>query len=109
MVSVLVSAAAALAMTSALPPAQPAPAAQLSVMSYNVHGLPWPMTRGRPKALRAIRDRLVGMRAKGDQPHLVLLQEAFSGDAKAIARKTGYNYVVNGPSRGDRVAEPTSP
>ena len=106
MASVFVAIATSLAVTAALPAAQPAPAAQLSVLSYNVHGLPWPLTTGRPKALRAIRDRLTAMRAKGDQPHLVLLQEAFSGDAKAIARTTGYKYVVNGPSRDDRVAEP---
>ena len=106
MTSILVALAATLAATPALPAAQPAPAAQLSVLSYNVHGLPWPLTKGRPKALHAIRDRLTAMRLKGDQPHLVLLQEAFSGDAKAIARKTGYKYVVNGPARDDRVAEP---
>src|SRR5207302_2421116 len=105
----LVALAATVAATPALPADQPAPAAQLSVMSYNVHGLPWPFTTGRPKALHAIRDRLTAMRLKGDQPHLVLLQEAFSGDAKAIARKTGYRYVVNGPSRDDRVAEHADP
>lgn len=109
MPSALFAIAATLMATSALPPAQPAPPEHLSVMSYNVHGLPWPMTRGRAKALRAIRDRLAGMRVTGDQPHLVLLQEAFTGDAKAIALKTGYKYVVNGPSRGDRVAETAGP
>src|SRR5437588_11070175 len=95
--------AAALATPAAqsAPAAQAAPAADLSVMSYNVHGLPWPFTRGRPRALRKIGERLASMRRDGDQPHLVLLQEAFSGDAKAIARKAGYAYAVTGPSRSD--------
>src|SRR4051812_31015385 len=100
MTFVLAAVAASLAASSAPPAAQPAPAAHLSVMSYNVHGLPWPLNSGRPKALRAIRDRLAAMRVQGNQPHLVLLQEAFSGDAKAIARKSGYRFVVSGPSRG---------
>jgi len=77
-------------------------AQEVSIMSYNVHGLPWPLTHGRPGALRKIGARLAAMRAEGDQPHLVLLQEAFTHHAKAIAREAGYPYAVRGPGRGDR-------
>jgi endonuclease/exonuclease/phosphatase family metal-dependent hydrolase len=87
-------------------PAKPSQPADLSVMSYNVHGLPWPLALGRAEALKAIGDRLASMRAHGDQPHLVLLQEAFTPDAKAIARRAGYPYAVNGPARSDRAATP---
>ena len=81
---------------------QPTQAQDVSIMSYNVHGLPWPLTRGRAGALRKIGARLAAMRAEGDQPHLVLLQEAFTHDAKAIAREAGYPYAVRGPGRSDR-------
>ena len=77
-------------------------AQDISIMSYNVHGLPWPFTHGRPGALRKIGARLAAMRAAGEQPHLVLLQEAFSHNAKAIAREAGYPYAVRGPGCGDR-------
>ena len=91
--------AIALATSSPIPAA---PAQNVSIMSYNVHGLPWPLTRGRPGALRKIGARLAAMRAEGDQPHLVLLQEAFTRDAKAIAREAGYPFAVAGPGRSDR-------
>jgi len=81
----------------------------LSVMTYNVHGLPWPIALGRTRALRAIGARLADMRLHADQPHVVLLQEAFSGDAKSIAIEAKYPFVVNGPSRDDRSFLPPSP
>jgi endonuclease/exonuclease/phosphatase family metal-dependent hydrolase len=81
------------------------PTAELSVMSYNIHGLPWPFATGRSKALSEIGTRLAQMRAAGTQPHLVLLQEAFTPDAKAIAQEAGYRFVVRGPARGDRLAD----
>lgn len=90
---------------AALNPEDPAPAAaatELSVMSYNVHGLPWPIAKKRTRALRAIGERLETMRLKGEQPHLVLLQEAFTSEAKSIALKAGYPYAVEGPGRRDR-------
>jgi endonuclease/exonuclease/phosphatase family metal-dependent hydrolase len=80
----------------------------LSVMTYNVKGAPWPITRGRGRDLRAIGDRLQQLRAAGRQPHIVLLQEAFSGDARAIARRAGYRFVAAGPGPGDRSASPGS-
>ena len=91
--------ALALAASNAIQAAQ---AQDISIMSYNVHGLPWPLTRGRPGALRKIGARLAAMRAEGNQPHLVLLQEAFTHNAKAIAREAGYPYAVTGPGRADR-------
>jgi endonuclease/exonuclease/phosphatase family metal-dependent hydrolase len=80
----------------------------LSVMTYNVKGAPWPITRGRGPDLRAIGDRLRQLRAEGRQPHIVLLQEAFSGDARAIASRAGYRFVAAGPGPGDRSASPAS-
>lgn len=69
----------------------------LSVMTYNVKGLPWPLASGRPAALAAIAERLAGLRREGLQPHVVVLQEAFIPEAKAIGRLAGYPYVIEGP------------
>jgi endonuclease/exonuclease/phosphatase family metal-dependent hydrolase len=77
----------------------------LSVMTYNVKGAPWPVTHGRGRDLRAIGDRLHQLRAQGRNPHIVLLQEAFSVEARAIARRAGYRFVVRGPGAGERTPE----
>lgn len=91
----------AVAVAAVTTPAQPSPA-DLSVMSYNVHGLPWPIAVGRSGALERIGRRLGDMRRTGEQPHIVLLQEAFTSEAKAIAQEAGYPFVVGGPKRNDR-------
>lgn len=80
-----------------VPPGPAAPAADLSVMTYNVKGLPWPIAQGRPAAIRAIGARLAAMRAVGRQPTVVVLQEAFIDEAKAIGDLAGYAYQVHGP------------
>ncbi|TCM21674.1 hypothetical protein EDF56_101343 [Novosphingobium sp. PhB165] len=69
----------------------------LSVMTYNVKGLPWPLASGRPEALAAIGQRLAQLRRMGRQPQVVVLQEAFIPEAKAIAREAGYAFVATGP------------
>lgn len=74
---------------------------KLSILTYNVKGLPWPVAAGRPEALTRIGDTLAGLRAKGEAPHVVLLQEAFTEEARAIARRAGYRYVAYGPASGD--------
>ncbi|WP_176593885.1 endonuclease/exonuclease/phosphatase family protein [Sphingobium sp. EM0848] len=69
----------------------------LSVMTYNIKGLPWPLALGRDDALAQIGQRLAAMRREGQQPHIVLLQEAFSAQAIATARRAGYRHVAFGP------------
>ena len=69
----------------------------LSVMTYNIKGLPWPVALGRDDPLARIADRLVEMRRQGRQAHIVLLQEAFSSQAVALARQAGYRHVTLGP------------
>lgn len=71
----------------------------VSVMTYNVHGLPWPLASGRDAAFERIEGRLRALRLHNTQPHVVVLQEAFTQGAKAIGTKSGYRYIVNGPSR----------
>ncbi|WP_454883391.1 endonuclease/exonuclease/phosphatase family protein [Sphingomonas oryzagri] len=70
----------------------------VSLLTYNVKGLPWPVASARPAALDAIASQLKALRASGHQPHIVALQEAFVGDAKAIGAKAGYRYAAFGPT-----------
>jgi endonuclease/exonuclease/phosphatase family metal-dependent hydrolase len=81
-------------------PARSSAADGLSVMSYNVEGLPPPARLGRAASLARIGDRLADLRRQGRQPDVVLLQEAFSAPAKGIAEQAGYRYVADGPSAG---------
>lgn len=73
----------------------------LSVMTYNVKGLPFPLAYGWAEALEAIGDRLRKLRREGRQPDVILLQEAFIPEAKAIARQAGYAHVLLGPGVKD--------
>ncbi|MFC3422954.1 sphingomyelin phosphodiesterase [Rhizorhabdus histidinilytica] len=71
----------------------------LSVMTYNIEGLPWPVRLGREAAFAKIGARLEALRLLGEQPHIVVLQEAFTDQAKRIGVEGGYRYIVNGPAR----------
>jgi len=72
-------------------------ARDVTLMTYNVHGLPWPIADDRSADLAAIGTRLKTMRNAGDQPGIVVLQEAFVANAKAIGRTAGYRYAAFGP------------
>ena len=99
-----------LAAIGAAAPAPPPPIAPtLSVLSYNVHGVPWPIAVHRPAALRQIGETLAAMRRAGDQPNIVLLQEAFTKHAKQIAKLGDYRFAVTGPTRHDRLGSLADP
>lgn len=70
----------------------------LSVMTYNIHGLPWPVALGRDADFGRIAARLRAMRRERTQPHVVVLQEAFTPAAKAIGRAGGYPFRAAGPA-----------
>jgi endonuclease/exonuclease/phosphatase family metal-dependent hydrolase len=74
----------------------------LSVLTYNVHGLPWPIVEPRTEELAAIGRRLAALRRQGRQPSVVVLQEAFTADAARIGVEGGYRYAATGPSAGER-------
>ncbi len=104
-----------LAVASAAPPSPagtsqtifaPTAAGELAVLTYNVKGLPWPAAGNRNEALAQIGQRLAAMRRQGTQPGVVVLQEAFTLEAKAISRTAGYAWHVEGP--GSR-PEPGNP
>lgn len=83
------------------------PPGYLSVLTYNVNGLPWPVASGRTQALGEIGDRLAQLRMRGAAPQVVVLQEAFSSEAEAIGKRAGYPFVVYGPGRD--MAQPVLP
>lgn len=103
----LVLAALALGL-SAFSPAGAQDPVELSVLTYNIEGLPWPARSGRGEDLARIADQLQALRTQGRQPHVVLFEEAFSHKARAIAREAGYRYIADGPAASDAGAPATS-
>lgn len=75
---------------------------KLSVLTYTVKGLPWPLAKDRAAALRKIASRLSALRRNGQHPEIILLQEAFTGEAKSIGRLSGYQYIAEGPNAGSQ-------
>lgn len=92
-----------------LPPAEhvyeaslPGGEADLTVLTYNVRGLPWPLALGRDEAMREIGRELAGLRRAGRQPDVVLIQEGFTREVGDLVRESGYRYWARGPGRGER-------
>ncbi|WP_242123564.1 endonuclease/exonuclease/phosphatase family protein [Sphingobium sp. Sx8-8] len=79
-----------------LPEAPSAFDGTLPVMTYNIHGLPWPVAWGRDADFTRIAARLRLLRGEGRNPHIVVLQEAFTQEAQAIGREAGYRYIATG-------------
>lgn len=75
---------------------------KISVLIYNVEGLPWPARKGRKPSLQMIGDSLLTMRAKGTGPDVVMLQEAFTPAARDVLARAGYANIVAGPARKAR-------
>ena len=80
------------------PPAMPRFDGTVSVLTYNVKGLPWPVAIGRYAALSGIASHLRDLRKSGRAPHIVVLQETFTTEAQSIGAAAGYRYVVRGPN-----------
>jgi endonuclease/exonuclease/phosphatase family metal-dependent hydrolase len=78
--------------------------AEISVLIYNVEGLPWPARRSRGAQLREIGRQLAQMKAQGSAPDILLLQEAFSARAAAIPARAGYLNFVSGPRPAERAS-----
>ena len=75
---------------------------RLSVMTYNVKGLPWPIASGRAAAIDEIGARLHRAREQGVQPNVIMLQEAFGDTAQRIADRAGYRFVAMGPDAAEQ-------
>jgi len=90
--------AIALLLAPALALASPAPGPdherELKVLTYNVKGLPLTTDLDR---LKRIGEILAERRRLGDEPDVVLLQEAFVRKAKRVRKRAGYPYAIRGP------------
>ena len=76
--------------------------AEVSVLTYNIRGLPWPIATGRHAALKKIGRELAALRAEGRQPDIVLIQEGFRGEVADLVKASGYRYWAQGPTRSER-------
>ncbi len=76
--------------------------AEISVLTYNVRGLPWPIALGRGAALREIGRELAELRREGRQPDVVLIQEGFRDEVAQLFAASGYRYWAQGPGRAER-------
>src|SRR6478736_4561758 len=83
-------------------PSGPIQPVELSVMTYNVEGLPWPVRAGRGSKLKAIGRELAVLRERGLEPDVVLLQEGFSDEVDDLIELSGYPYVAKGPRKKQR-------
>lgn len=70
---------------------------ELKVLSYNVKGLPLLTDLDR---LKRIGEILAERRRRGDEPDVVVLQEAFSHKARRVRSRAGYPYAIRGPQGG---------
>jgi endonuclease/exonuclease/phosphatase family metal-dependent hydrolase len=82
--------------------------ASVTLLSYNVEGLPWPIAHGRAAAADEIASNLLALRRQGTQPQVVAVQEAFANSAKRIGKTAGYAYSAFGPAEGDEGAAPAT-
>ncbi|MGP7795314.1 endonuclease/exonuclease/phosphatase family protein [Sphingomonas sp. CLY1604] len=95
-----------MAIEATAPHAVPA-SGPIRILSYNVEGLPWPLTHGRAQAAASIAADLRALHARGEGPQVVAVQEAFGDAQKDIGRAAGYRYAAFGPS-ADLAAAPAT-
>lgn len=77
----------------------------LSVLTYNVADLPWPVSWGRDDELVAIKDELAVLQQARTAPDIILVQEAFTDRGYNIGKGAGYPYIVRGPLSADDAEE----
>lgn len=82
--------------------------AVITLLTYNVAGLPWPRRTGTRQAMRRIERAWPAEFADGS-PDLLLLQEAFVPSATRLPLRVGYANLVRGPRRSDRADPPPEP
>lgn len=77
----------------------------LSVLIYNIEGLPWPARKNRGPSLDRIGQTLADLRAQGRAPDIVLMQEAFTSRAARIGKQAGYANAIGGPKRSEMMKD----
>jgi len=79
-----------------IPSRAPRIAHGVSLLTYNVKGLPWPVAGGRVAALQSIAATLRSMHLRGDAPDIAVVQEAFTEGARKMIHASGYRYAALG-------------
>lgn len=69
---------------------------KIKVLSYNVKGLPYPLSERPNWIFDRIAEVLKKRKDAGEGPDVIVLQEAFSPEAKKLLRYSGYPYVLVG-------------
>lgn len=67
----------------------------LKVLSFNISGLL--IHRHNPERFNIIAKELLNRRLAGNEPDIVLLQEAFFSNVKPVLKNAGYKYIYRGP------------
>lgn len=80
----------------------------LSVLTYNIEGLPFPARSRRAKNLRRIGESLAKRQESGEAPDIIMAQEMFSRAAKKAVGAGGYAAVATGPARRMKPSESTT-
>lgn len=81
---------------------------KLTVVTYNVAGLPWPVRKDSRRAMAKI-ERAMLTKWGPNRPDVLLLQEAFTGTAARLPTRVGYRNRVGGPSVSNRSTLDVSP
>lgn len=79
----------------------------LSVLTYNLEGLPWPARSNRSDSLAQIGQHIAALRANGQAPDVILFQEMFSNAAKRAVAASDYPAIASGPNRSHSPANST--
>ncbi|TCD02037.1 hypothetical protein EYB45_10150 [Erythrobacteraceae bacterium CFH 75059] len=74
----------------------------ITVVNYNVAGLPFPVRRGTGTAMARIADAMTASWNGDGRPDLLLLQEAFVPSASRLTFAAGFANHVRGPSAASR-------
>ncbi|HWK40541.1 MAG TPA: endonuclease/exonuclease/phosphatase family protein [Croceibacterium sp.] len=74
---------------------------ELTVLTYNIAGLPFPRRSNTRGAMKRI-EQAWSNEFRDGQPDVLLLQEAFVPSATRLAGQLGYTNVVRGPKRLDK-------
>ncbi len=76
---------------------------EVDVLILNIAALPWPISSNRTEASKWIGRELASMRAHGEEPDIVLIQEGFRRSTKEMISLSGYPNWVRGPATDDRM------
>lgn len=70
----------------------------LKILSYNINGLPSPLKRNKPKLFQYIKNNILQQIEEGDEPDIILLQEAFTKSSRKhlINNLNHYPYIIRG-------------